>query len=108
MPVADHADHVEVFDHDHVVLADQPGAGPVQEVGPRVADLPVGAGHLGGGLGPVSGPFLAAGYPPLVAGQPAGLALQVPRVGDPLPVTGHREVRHTEVDAAGTYGLGQG
>ena len=81
-----------------------PGAGSPA----RVVDLAVGAGDLGGGLGPVSRSVLAAGHPPLVAGQPAGLALQVPRVGDLLPVAGHHEVRHTEVDTDGTSGLPRG
>ena len=43
--------------------------------------------------------FPAAGHAPLVAGQVAGLALQVARVGDPLPVAGHGEVLHAEVNA---------
>src|SRR5260370_20437271 len=99
VPVADHAGHVEVFDDDGVGRADQAGAGAVQEVLPRVTDLPVGAGYLRRGLGPVGGPFPAASHPPLVASQPAGLALQVPGVGDLVTVTGHGEVGHAEIDA---------
>src|SRR5580700_2049678 len=56
-PIADHAGDVQVLDHDDVVLADQAGAGPVQVVPARVADLAVGAGHLHRGLGPVRGAF---------------------------------------------------
>ena len=89
MPVADHAGDVEVLDHDHVRRADQTGAGAVQEVPPGIADLAVGTGHLRRGLGPVSRPLPAAGQAPLVPGQVAGLARQVPRVGDLLPVRRH-------------------
>ena len=31
--VADHVLHGEVFDHDHVMVTDETGRGPVQEVG---------------------------------------------------------------------------
>ena len=85
LPVAHHPGHVQVFDYDHVVLADEAGAGTVQEIGPRVADLAMGAGDFGRGLGPVGRSFPAAGRAPLVAGQPASLALQVARVGDLFP-----------------------
>ena len=106
--VADQAGDSEVFDHDHIVRAGQASAGAVQEILPRVADFAVRAGHLGRRLGPVGRPLLAAGQAPLIASQPAGLTLQVPRVGDPLPVTGHREIPHAEVDADAASGLLQG
>src|SRR6185503_6732665 len=105
MSAADHAADVEVFDHDEIGRADQAGAGPVQEVPPRVTDLAVGTGDPCDGLGPVGRPLLAPGQAPLVAGQAAGLALQVPRVGDPLPVTGHGEIRHAQINADGALGL---
>ena len=108
MPVADHATDVKVLDHDEIGRTDQPSAGPVQEVPPRVTDLAVGAGDLGRSLGPVGRPLLAPSQAPLVAGQTAGLALQVPRVSDPLPVTGHGEVRHAQIDADGVPSLLQG
>ena len=98
-PVADHAGNVQVLDHDDVILADQAGAGPMQVILPRVADLAVGTGHLRRGLGSVRGAFPAAGQAPLVAGQVPGLARQVPRVGDLLPVRGDSQVRHAQVDA---------
>jgi hypothetical protein len=53
-------------------------------------------------------PPVAAGHPPLVAGQGAGLALQVPWVGDLVSVAGGSEVSHAEVDADGVPGLRQG
>src|SRR5215469_12458359 len=52
-PVSHHVPDCEILNDDHVVLADQPGAGAVQEVLPGVADLPLGAGYLRLGLGPV-------------------------------------------------------
>src|SRR5262249_31687217 len=67
----------EVFDDDHVVLADHAGAGAVQEVLPGVADLAVGAGDLGCGLAAVGRAFLAAGQAALVADQVPRLVLQV-------------------------------
>src|SRR5579864_3735576 len=108
VPVADHPGHVQVLDHDHVALADQAGAGAVQEVRPGVADLAVRAGDLEFRLLPVGRPWLAAGQAPLVAGEPAGLALQVPRVGDRVPVAGGGEMYHAEVDADGVLSLLQG
>jgi hypothetical protein len=75
MPVADHAANVEVFDDDGVGRADQAGAGAVQEVSPRVADLAVRAGDRGRGPGPVGRPFPAAGQAPLVPCQPCPLLL---------------------------------
>src|SRR2546430_770615 len=47
MAVADHVLDREVFDHDEVGLVDQPGAGLVQEVPPRVAYLAVRTGDPG-------------------------------------------------------------
>src|SRR5262249_47216445 len=67
--VADHARHVQVLDHDDVVLLCQPRAGTVQEILAGVADLAVGAGDFGRGLAPVPAAWLAAGQAPLVAGQ---------------------------------------
>src|ERR1700728_2931151 len=64
VPVADHVAYRQVLDHDQVVVADQVGAGAVQEVVAGVADLAVGAGDLGFGLGPVRRPVAAAGQPP--------------------------------------------
>ncbi len=78
--VADHVADREVFDHDEICGAHQAGAGTVQEVPPRIADLAVRARDPGRGLGPVGRPLLAAGQAPLVAGQAAGLALQVPGI----------------------------
>src|SRR6516162_5065551 len=91
-PVADHTCHVQVLDYDHVVLADQAGAGAVQKVGPSIADLAVRAGHLRRGPGSVRATLLATRHAPLVAGQPAGIPFQVPRVGNPLPIADDREV----------------
>src|SRR6266568_557786 len=70
--VADHVLHGEVFQDDHVVAADQAGAGLVEEVGAGGADFPVGPGDLGPGLGAVRGPLLAAGHAPLAAGSGSG------------------------------------
>ena len=67
--VADHVRHGEVFDRDHVMVADQAGAGLVEEVGAGGADLPVGAGDFRFGLRAVGGPVLAAGHAPLVPGE---------------------------------------
>ena len=106
--VADHAGDVQVLDHDHVVPADQAGAGPVREVPPGIADLAVGAGHLRRGPGPVRRAVPAAGQAPLVPGQVAGLARQVPRAGDLLPVRGDGEVRHAQVDAGRVPGRPSG
>jgi hypothetical protein len=106
--VADHIADREVFDHDEISFADQAGAGAVQEIPSRVADLAVRAGDLGSGLGPVRRPLLAAGQAPLVARQAAGLALQVPGIGDPLPAARDGEVHHAKVDADHAAGLLQG
>jgi hypothetical protein len=97
--VMDHVLHGEVFDHDHVVVADHLGGGAVQEVDPRRADLAVRPGDLGPGLGPVDGALLAAGQAPLVAGQAAFPASQATRVGDLLPVAGDGEVLDAQVHA---------
>src|SRR5690606_8432337 len=107
VPVADHATHVEVFDHDHVVVADQPGCGLVQEVRTRLADFGVCAGDLHPGFGPVVRPALFAGHAPLVAGQVPGLALQVARVRDLLAGGQDREVLHPEVDTDRSPGRGK-
>src|SRR2546429_8987176 len=104
LAVADHVLDGKILDHDHVVAADQTGAGTVQEITPGVADLAVGPGDLRPGLSPVGGAALVAGQAPLIAGQVPRLALQVPRVGDPLPVRRHGEVLHAEVDAGGVPG----
>jgi hypothetical protein len=53
--VADQAGYVQVLDHDRVGGAYKPGADPVQEIAPRIADLAVGAGHLKFRLFPVRG-----------------------------------------------------
>jgi hypothetical protein len=71
-PVADHVRDGEILDDDHVVVADEPGGGPVQVVAPGVANLTAGAGNLGFRLGPVRGAVPAAGQAPLVAGQLVG------------------------------------
>ena len=88
-PVADHVLHRQVFDHDHVMVADQPGGGAVQEVGAGRADLAVGVGYLGPGLGPVRGAPLAAGKPPLVAGEICSRRASMRGLGilSPLEVT---------------------
>ena len=57
VPVADHVAYGQVLDHDHVVAADQAGAGAVHKVAPGVADLAVRAGDLRLGLGQVRRPF---------------------------------------------------
>src|SRR5205807_1757658 len=67
--VADHVLDGEVFEDDHVVVADQAGRGAVQEVGAGRADFPVRAGDLGPGLGPVRRALLTAGQAPLIPGQ---------------------------------------
>jgi hypothetical protein len=108
LTVADHVVNREVFDHDEISFADQAGAGAVQEVPSRVADLAVRAGDFGSGLGPVGRPLPAAGQAPLVALQAAGFALQVTGIGGPLPGAGDGEVRHAEVDADNAAGLLQG
>ena len=90
--VADHVPHREILQDDHVMVADQAGGGLVQEVGAGGADLAVSPGGFGPGFGAVRGPGLAAGHPPLVAGQVTGPPFQVPRVGDPLSVACDREV----------------
>src|SRR5436190_5382249 len=61
LAVADHVLDDKILDHDHVVVADQAGAGTVQEITPGVTDLAVGPGDLCPGLGAVRRAFLAAG-----------------------------------------------
>src|SRR5690349_10649186 len=97
--VMDHVLYGEVFEDDHVVVADQAGGGLVEEVGAGGADLAVGAGDFGPGFGAVRGPALTAGHPPLVAGQVPGPAFQVTGIGDPLPAAGDRKVGDPEVNA---------
>src|SRR5439155_7748419 len=106
-PVADHVLDREVFDRDQAVAADQVRGYAVQEVGTGVADLAVRAGDFGFGLTSVHAATLAAGHAPLVAGQVTGLALQMARVRDSLPVAGHGEVGDPEVHADLTPCLGQ-
>jgi len=107
LSVTDQAGDVQVLDHDCVGGADKPGASPMQEVAPRVADLTVGAGDLEFSLFPVRGTLLAAGQAPLVSSQFAGLAVQVQGVGDPVAVAGHGVNRHAEINADGVPGLWQ-
>ena len=79
----------------------------VQEVAAGVADLAVGPGNLGLRLSPVGRAALAAGQPPLIAGEVAGPPLQMPGVGDLLAVRHHEEAGHAKVDASRTAGRGQ-
>ena len=75
--------------HDRIVVADQPGTGAVQEIGPGRADFAVRAGNLRFGFRPVRGAFLAAGQAALIAGQgvrPAG-QLAGMRIFSPSEVT---------------------
>jgi len=90
--VADHVLYGEVFEDDHVVVADQAGGGLVEEVGAGGADLAVGAGDFGPGFGAVRGPALTAGQVP-------GSAFQVTGIGDPLAAAGDRKVGDPEVNA---------
>ena len=46
-----------VFEHDHVVVADEAGRGAVQEIGAGGADFPVGAGDLGLAFARFAEPF---------------------------------------------------
>src|SRR5690242_19725824 len=69
VPVADHVPDGKILDHDHVVAADQAGAGTVQEITPGVAYLAVCPGDLRPGFGTVRRALLAARQAPLVAGQ---------------------------------------
>ncbi|MCP2344778.1 hypothetical protein HD595_000900 [Nonomuraea roseoviolacea subsp. carminata] len=95
--VADHVGHGQVLDHDHVVVADQPRAGLVQEVRAGRAYLPVGAGDLGLRLAVVARPLDLACSAALVAGQVALPLGQMARVGDLVAVGGDGEVRHAEI-----------
>src|SRR2546430_1006065 len=45
-PVADHVLHGQVLEHDHVMVADQPGRGTVQVISACGADFAVSAGYL--------------------------------------------------------------
>ena len=94
---AGHVADGQVFDHEHVMAADQPGAGAVQEISPGRADFPVRAGHLRLRLDAVRGPFLAAGQPPLIPGKSTSPAGQLPRIGDLLTVRGDGEVFDAQV-----------
>ncbi|SMC58971.1 hypothetical protein SAMN05660733_00624 [Lentzea albidocapillata] len=96
--VANHARDVEVLDHDQVSRPHKPGAGPVQEVLPSVAHLAMSTSDLGFRLAAITAAAQATCQPPLIASQILRLADQVPRIRDPLPLTGHREIRQTEVD----------
>src|SRR5947207_15295884 len=91
LAVADHVLDGKVLDHDHVVVADQAGAGTMQEITPGGGDHAVGPGDLRPSLGTVRRAFPTPGQAPLVTGQVPGLALQVPRVGDPPSVRRHGE-----------------
>jgi hypothetical protein len=89
--VAQHPGHVQVLDHDHVVLADQPGGELVGVVAAQVRHPgvdPIGAGP---GLAPpvrrrlTGAPVRAAAarHPPLRAAQPPQLTVQAAAVRDP-------------------------
>ena len=88
---AGHVADGQVLDHEHVMIAHQPGAGAVQEIGAGRADLPVRPGHLRLRLDAVRGALLAAGQPPLIAGKSTSPAGQLPWIRDLLPVRGDRE-----------------
>lgn len=90
--------HVEVLDHNPVVVTDQASAGAVQEIGPSGTNLAVGTRHLRLRLGPVVGPLTTTSHAPLVARQVGGPAVQVTRIGDPSTVRSDGEVLHTQVD----------
>jgi hypothetical protein len=105
LKVASRCPHV--LDHKQVVVADQAGADPVQEVSPSSPHLAVGTGDLRCGLGPVGRAVLRTGHAPLVAGQVGGSAFQVSGVGDALAVAGHGEVADPQVDPDRPAGCGQ-
>ena len=107
LAVADHVLDGQVLHHDHVMGADQAGAGPVEEIGAGGADLAVRPGDLGPGLGPVRGPALAAGQTPLVAGQVPFPAGQAAGVGDLLAAGGDGEVLDAQVHTHGAAGDGK-
>ena len=73
-----------------VIVQDEAGRGLVQEISRR-RDLGFGAGGLALAFTRTQ-PRVAAGHPPLIAGQVPGPPFQVPGIGDPLPVAGDREV----------------
>lgn len=94
-----HVRNREVFDGDQVVVADDPGGGLVEEVGAGVADLAMRGGDFGLGFAPVGRALLAVRHAPLVAGEIAGLALQMSQIGDALPIARDREVLDAQIDA---------
>jgi hypothetical protein len=96
--VADHVLDREVFHADQVIIADQAGAGLVEEVVAGSANLAVCPGDFLLGFGTVGAALLAAGQPPLVAAQVLGPAFQVPGVGDPLLVAGDHKVLDPQVN----------
>lgn len=72
------------------------GAGLVREVRAGGGDLTVCTRHLGLGVGPVVRAGSFAGHPPLVAGQVLLPPGRLPRISDPLPLGGDREV-HAQI-----------
>ena len=106
-PVAGHGSYVQIFDHEQVVVADQAGADPMQEVSPSSPHLAVGTGDLRCGHSPVGRAVLRTGHAPLVAGEVGGFAFQVSGIGDALAVAGHGEVADPQVDPDRPAGCGQ-
>jgi hypothetical protein len=97
--IANHVPDGKVFNSDDIMVADQAGAGLVQEIRAAGAYLPVSPGDLCLCFLPVSRTLLAPGKPALIPGQVSLAPGQVPRIGDLLAVRSSSEILDAQVHA---------
>lgn len=96
-PVPQHPGHVEVLDHDRLVLTNEPSGDLVEVVAPSVGD----PGDSAAGLVPVGRSSGLAGEAPLGGGEPGVIVPLVPRVGDLLAGREREQCRDPDIDTDG-------
>lgn len=98
-PIADHATDVEVFDHDRLVFANEPGTQLVEMVPTSVADACMQSRELASCFVSIFRSFLRAGVAPRQDALARELSGVVPRVGDLLSGRERHQRVQADVDA---------
>jgi len=98
LAVPNHAGHIQVLDHDRLVLTNEPSGELVQEISTTVGDPCVDARDPKSGPSPVVGSFLLTCQPSLCASEPHLITLTMPRVGDLLPCRQCDQAGDTSID----------
>lgn len=94
-----HVPHLEVFEYNRLVLADDSRTQLMEEVTAHVRDSGVGAGHFESGLPTIVTAFGLTGQRFLFSPQPFGKFPVMTRIGYGLPIAGDGETVHTQVDS---------